>query len=137
MPQIYDDIIMTEVKPLFVVHLHRARRLHFDLRLEHRGVLASWAVPKEPSTVPGEKRLALQTEDHPLEYGGFEGTIPEGEYGAGTVTIWDQGTYEPIVWSHDKIEVLFHGTQLKGKYLLIRFKRAGPKNWLLFKAKEG
>jgi len=126
---------VTVDKALFVVHLHDARRLHFDLRLEHSGVLASWAVPKSPPLKHGEKRLAVQTPDHPLEYAGFEGTIPEGEYGAGTVTIWDKGSYEPLVWSDDKIEVTFKGEKLKGKYVLMRFKRAGEKEWLLFKAK--
>ncbi len=126
---------MSADDPKFVVQMHRARRLHFDLRLEQGGVLVSWAVPKEPSIVSGEKRLAVQTEDHPLEYADFEGTIPKGEYGAGTVSIWDHGTYEPIVWSDDKIEVVFSGERLKGKYMLVRFKRAGEKDWLLFKAK--
>ncbi|MFV2040455.1 MAG: DNA polymerase ligase N-terminal domain-containing protein [Candidatus Hydrothermarchaeales archaeon] len=126
---------MSADDPKFVVQMHRARRLHFDLRLERGGVLVSWAVPKEPSIVSGEKRLAVQTEDHPLEYGSFEGTIPKGEYGAGTVSIWDHGTYEPIVWNDDKIEVVFSGERLKGKYMLVRFKRAGEKDWLLFKAK--
>jgi bifunctional non-homologous end joining protein LigD len=119
----------------FVVQEHRARRLHYDLRLERDGILKSWAVPKGPPLEPGEKRLAVQTEDHPVEYGGFKGTIPKGEYGGGTVNIWDKGSYEPIVWSEDKIEALFKGEKLKGRYVLVRFKRAGDKEWLLFKAK--
>jgi bifunctional non-homologous end joining protein LigD len=133
--ELYGGISMSADNPTFVVQMHRARRLHFDLRLERGGVLVSWAVPKEPSIVAGEKRLAVQTEDHPVEYAGFEGTIPEGEYGAGTVKIWDQGSYEPIGWSDDKIEVLFKGHRLKGRYVLVRFKRAGEKDWLMFKAK--
>lgn len=119
----------------FVVQEHHARRLHYDLRLERDGVLVSWAVPKGPPLEPGEKRLALQTEDHPVEYGGFEGTIPKGEYGAGTVHIWDKGLYETILWSDEKIEAVFRGEKLKGRYVLVRFRRAGEKEWQLFKVK--
>jgi DNA ligase D-like protein (predicted 3'-phosphoesterase) len=90
----------------FVIHEHHARRLHFDLRLEKDGVLKSWAVPKVPPQGSGDRRLAVQVEDHPLEYGKFEGTIPEGQYGARTVKIWDKGQYEPIVWGESKIEIL-------------------------------
>jgi bifunctional non-homologous end joining protein LigD len=120
-------------RSIFVVQEHRARRLHYDLRLERDGVLKSWAVPKAPPLEFGEKRLAVQTEDHPAEYARFEGTIPDGEYGAGTVKTWDKGSYEPIIWSEDKIEVIFQGERLKGRYILVRFKRAGEKDWLLFK----
>jgi DNA ligase D-like protein (predicted ligase)/DNA ligase D-like protein (predicted 3'-phosphoesterase) len=118
----------------FVIHEHHARRLHYDLRLERDGVLKSWAVPKGPPASPGEKHLAVQVEDHPLEYGIFEGTIPEGQYGAGTVKIWDKGLYEPLVWEDNKIEILMKGEKLEGRYVLVRFKKAGENNWLFFKA---
>jgi DNA ligase D-like protein (predicted ligase)/DNA ligase D-like protein (predicted 3'-phosphoesterase) len=120
----------------FVVHEHHARRLHYDLRLEREGVLKSWAIPKGPPEKSGDKRLAVQVEDHPLEYGKFEGTIPKGEYGAGEVKIWDRGLYEPLLWEDDKIELLISGDRLSGRYVLVKFKRAGEKNWLFFKAKE-
>lgn len=119
-------------KPIFVIQKHQATTLHYDLRLEREGVLVSWAVPKEPPTLKGVKRLAVQTEDHPLEYAGFEGVIPEGEYGAGTVEIWDRGTFDMESWSDDKIVVEVHGEKLKGRYCLIRLK-GQKKNWLFFK----
>ncbi len=118
----------------FVVHEHHARHLHYDLRLERDGVLKSWAVPKGIPGATGEKHLAVHVEDHPLEYGTFEGTIPEGEYGAGTVSIWDSGTYDTLVWKEDKVEVIFHGNRLHGRYALVKFRRAGDKDWLLLKA---
>jgi len=118
----------------FVIHEHHARHLHFDLRLERDGVLKSWAVPKGMPEVPGGKHLAVAVEDHPLEYGHFEGTIPEGQYGAGTVSIWDNGTYDTKHWDPDKIEITFHGHRLAGPYVLVRFKRAGKSEWLVFRA---
>ena len=118
----------------FVIQEHHARRLHFDLRLEREGVLKSWAVPKGMPDVPGEKHLAVAVEDHPLDYGHFEGTIPEGQYGAGTVSIWDNGTYDTKHWDPDKIEITFHGRHLTGSYVLVRFKRAGKTEWLVFRA---
>jgi bifunctional non-homologous end joining protein LigD len=124
------------VRPGFVVHEHHARRLHYDFRLERDGVLKSWAVPKGIPEDPGEKRLAIETEDHPLEYISFEGTIPEGEYGAGTVSIWDRGSYEPLRWDDREIEVMLSGSRLKGRYVLVRFRRAGMDQWLIFRARE-
>ena len=121
---------------IYVVQEHHATHLHWDLRLERDGVLKSWAVPKGLPEKPGERRLAVQVEDHPLAYAGFEGTIPEGEYGAGTVKIWDRGTYEALKWTEDKIEVVINGGRLSGQYELIRFRRAGEKEWLLFKRRS-
>ncbi len=123
-----------EVGKSFVVHEHHARRLHYDLRLEKDGVLKSWAVPKGPPEKSGDRRLAVQVEDHPLEYGKFEGTIPQGQYGAGTVKIWDRGFYEPIVWKDDKIEFIIKGEKMDGRYVLVKFKKAEKNNWLFFKA---
>jgi bifunctional non-homologous end joining protein LigD len=117
----------------FVIHEHHAHKLHYDLRLERDGVLKSWAVPKGIPEAVGEKHLAVAVEDHPLEYGHFEGTIPAGEYGAGTVTIWDNGTYDTKLWESDKIEITLHGGRLTGHYVLVPFKRAGKNDWLLFK----
>ena len=104
----------------FVVQEHHARRLHWDVRLEREGVLASWAVPKGPPTSPTQNRLAVRTEDHPLEYLHFHGTIPKGEYGGGEMTIWDSGTYETEKWREDEVIVRFHGGVLTGRYALIR-----------------
>jgi bifunctional non-homologous end joining protein LigD len=120
---------------IFVVQEHHARRLHYDLRLEKDGVLKSWAVPKGMPQ-GDEKRLAVETEDHPLEYAGFAGTIPMGQYGAGTVTIWDEGTYETKVWDEKMVEFTLNGKQLRGRYVLVRLKKAGEKSWLLLKGKD-
>jgi DNA ligase D-like protein (predicted 3'-phosphoesterase) len=117
----------------YVIQKHAATHLHYDLRLEMDGVLKSWAIPKEPSTVPNVRRLAVQVEDHPVEYANFEGTIPEGEYGAGSVEIWDRGTYRLIDRKEDKLIVEINGNRLKGTYVLVRFK--DQKNWLFFKKK--
>lgn len=117
----------------FVVQEHHARRLHYDLRLERDGVLKSWAVPKGIPEISGDRRLAVQVEDHPLEYREFEGTIPEGQYGAGTVKIWDKGLYEPIAWEENKIEFITMGEKMQGRYVLVKFRKAGGNNWLLFK----
>ena len=117
----------------FVIQEHHARHLHYDLRLERDGVLKSWAVPRGIPEAAGEKHLAVAVEDHPLEYGSFEGEIPEGEYGAGTVTIWDSGTYDTKHWDDAKIEVTLHGRRIDGAYVLVRFRRAGKNNWLLLR----
>ncbi|MFF0001092.1 DNA polymerase ligase N-terminal domain-containing protein [Streptomyces avermitilis] len=141
-----------EEEPRFVVQIHDASTMHFDFRLQVGDVLKSWSVPKGPSTDPGDKRLAVPTEDHPLEYEEFEGVIPEGEYGGGTVIVWDHGTYRPL--SHDRRgrpvpfdEALerghatfwLNGSKLRGEYALTRFRggQDGGKGeaWLLVKLK--
>ncbi|HWH02963.1 MAG TPA: DNA ligase D [Gemmatimonadales bacterium] len=126
---------------LFVVHQHAARNLHFDLRLEMKGVLTSWAVPKGPSKNPADKRLAVHVEDHPIEYGDFEGLIPEGNYGAGAVIVWDRGRWVPVedpFIGLEKGKLLFelHGYKLKGLWTLVKIKRAA-KEWLLIKERDG
>ncbi len=120
---------------IFVVHEHHASRLHYDLRLEMHGVLRSWAVPKQPPEKAGIKRLAIQTEDHPLEYAEFEGVIPEGMYGAGRVKIWDKGDF--ILEKEEEDELLFElkGRKLKGRYALIKTAFRGKEAWLFFKRK--
>ena len=120
----------------FVVQKHQARTLHYDFRLERDGVFKSWAMPKGIPETIGTRRLAVQVPDHPLDYGSFEGTIPEGEYGAGTVEIWDEGTYELLEWSGDAIGLILHGHRLQGTYSLIRFDRKGPRDWLLFRRRD-
>ena len=120
----------------FVIQKHRASHLHYDFRLEIDGVLASWSVPKGPSFDSSVKRLAMQTEDHPLDYGGFEGTIPEGQYGGGTVMVWDSGTYEPAEPFDRAKELKFtlHGKKLSGSWVLVRTRRPGMERaWLLIK----
>ena len=129
---------------IFVVQKHSARSLHYDLRLEVDGVLKSWAVPKGPSTNPKDKRLAIQTEDHPLEYASFEGTIPEGEYGAGTVIVWDTGTFKnmskkdglditlPRALENGHAAIWLEGKKLSGGYALTRT----PRGWLLVKMRD-
>ena len=124
-------------QPIFVVQRHDARRLHYDFRLERNGALASWAVPKGIPLEPGQ-HLAVHVEDHPLEYGNFEGEIPKGEYGAGTVEIWDRGTYELLEQKKDGgLTVRLHGKKLNGTYALVPAKLSGdPKNWLIVKKRE-
>jgi len=120
----------------FVLHEHFASHHHFDFRLELDGVLKSWAVPKGLPEKPGERRLAIAVEDHPLDYIGFEGTIPEGQYGAGEVKITDTGTYDLLSWNAERIEIFLHGRVFSGKFVLIRFKKAGDKEWLVLRAKD-
>ena len=120
---------------IFVIQKHHARNLHWDFRLEIGGVLKSWAVPKEPPTEIGTRRLAVQVADHEHEYADFEDEIPEGEYGAGKVEIWDKGTYELIDRKTKQILLEIHGEKLKGKYTLIQFGKE-EQNWLLFRTKE-
>src|SRR6266705_2787914 len=138
---------------LFVVQQHSARRMHYDFRLECDGVLKSWAVPKGPSLDRADKRLAVQVEDHPYDYGSFEGVIPPGQYGAGEVIVWDCGVYSPDeggeTWFHDretaerqireglekgKLSLLLRGEKVKGSFALVRTKE--KKNWLLIKHKD-
>ena len=131
----------------FVIQKHAARRLHYDFRLELDGVLKSWAVPKGPSLDPGEKRLAVEVEDHPLEYGGFEGVIPEGEYGGGTVMLWDRGTWLPAdpdpkaAYRNGTIKFALHGEKLHGDWVLVRIRgrkkaTTNSDNWLLIKERD-
>ena len=127
----------------FVVQEHAASRLHYDFRLELDGLLKSWAVTKGPSLVPTEKRLAVEVEDHPIEYGGFEGTIPKGQYGGGSVIIWDRGTWEPKGDPHEglakgRLDFILHGEKLKGYWHLVRMgaRRGNKRNWLLIKGKD-
>ena len=128
---------MPEKQPLFVVQEHHATHLHWDFRLEVEGVLKSWAVPKEPPLEAGVKRLAIEVQDHSLEYADFEGTIPEGQYGAGTVKIWDKGTYVPEKISENEILVELRGKRMRGNYVLVKTHFQGAKNsWLLFRKKE-
>jgi bifunctional non-homologous end joining protein LigD len=117
----------------FVVQQHDATSLHWDLRLEHSGALASWALPRGIPLDPGDDRLAVHTEDHPLEYLDFAGTIPEGQYGAGEMTIWDTGTYEAEKFEDAKVVATFAGERLRGKYALFRIRKAGERNdsWLI------
>jgi bifunctional non-homologous end joining protein LigD len=132
---------------LFVVQKHRASHLHYDLRLEWNGALLSWAVPKGPSLDPSVKRLAVAVEDHPIEYADFEGIIPAGEYGGGTVMVWDKGTYVPetpdVGKSVEKGELKFalHGKKVKGSWVLVRTGRRyagdrGNRSWLLIKHRD-
>jgi bifunctional non-homologous end joining protein LigD len=123
----------------FVVQKHQASHLHYDVRLEHQGVMLSWAVPKGPSLDPAVKRLAMRTEDHPIEYNEFEGVIPEGEYGGGTVMIWDRGTWEPEVpdvgraLAKGDLKFTLHGRKLRGSWVLVH---TDDRRWLLIKHRD-
>jgi bifunctional non-homologous end joining protein LigD len=137
-------------KLIFVIQRHAASRLHYDFRLEMEGVLKSWAVPKGPSLDPKDKRLAMMVEDHPYDYKDFEGNIPEGNYGAGQVEVWDSGTYEPLdqtsKLSNEKellkelkagsLKFILHGKKLKGEFALVKMKNAENNAWLLIKHKD-
>ncbi|MDQ0592679.1 bifunctional non-homologous end joining protein LigD [Chryseobacterium ginsenosidimutans] len=137
-------------KLIFVIQRHAASRLHYDFRLEMEGVLKSWAVPKGPSLDPKDKRLAMEVEDHPYDYKDFEGNIPEGNYGAGQVEVWDSGTYEPLddtsKLSDEKellkelkagsLKFILHGKKLKGEFALVKMKNAENNAWLLIKHKD-
>jgi len=144
-PEPQGKVEATPAGNLYIIQKHAASHLHYDLRLELDGVLKSWAVPKGPSIKPSEKRLAVHVEDHPIEYGSFEGTIPEGEYGAGTVMLWDRGTWEPegdphAGYAKGDLKFKLHGEKLKGSWVLARMKgKAGGeegKNWLLIKKRD-
>jgi DNA ligase D-like protein (predicted 3'-phosphoesterase) len=130
---------MKNKKLVYVIQEHDASHLHYDLRLEMKGVLKSWAIPKKPPAESGIKRLAVSVEDHEKGYENFEGTIPEGQYGAGTVKIWDRGHYEPIEVGGKRIIIDIHGKRLKGQYALIKLApKPGQKdkNWIFFKKKK-
>jgi len=128
--------------PKFVVHEHHASHLHYDFRLEIGGVLKSWAIPKGPSMNPAERRLAILVEDHPIDYGEFEGIIPEGSYGAGAVVIWDTGIFEPLEdpeagLARGRLSFRLQGKRLKGEFALALLKGKGNgKQWLLIKKKD-
>lgn len=140
----------SEDQLIFVIQRHAASRLHYDFRLEMEGVLKSWAVPKGPSLNPEDKRLAMMVEDHPYDYKDFEGNIPEGNYGAGQVEVWDSGTYEPLdetsKLSDEKellkelkagsLKFILHGKKLKGEFALVKMKNAENNAWLLIKHKD-
>ncbi|QLH09340.1 DNA polymerase ligase N-terminal domain-containing protein [Candidatus Nitrosotenuis sp. DW1] len=121
-------------RPVYVIQEHHASRLHWDLRFEFDGVLKSWALPKIPPTKEGEKRLAVSVPDHPVQYALFEGQIPEGNYGAGSVKIWDRGTFETVEKEPKKMVLNIKGEKLQGNYCLLHFKPQ-ENNWLFFKLK--
>lgn len=145
-PEPSGKVASSSKKPIFVVQEHHASHLHYDFRLESDGVLKSWTIPKGPSMDPGQKRLAVRVEDHPLDYASFAGTIPEGHYGAGHVQIWDEGTFENLLPSKTvtegieagRLDFVLSGHQLQGRFALVRMKRkgGGKENWLLIKSRD-
>jgi bifunctional non-homologous end joining protein LigD len=137
--------VAKKIGATYVIQKHAASRLHYDFRLELDGVLLSWAVPKGPSLDPRQKRLAMQTEDHPIAYADFEGTIPKGEYGGGTVMVWDTGTWEPVEgrdarkdYERGRMSFVIHGEKLRGRWHLVRSPSADGerKKWILFKGAD-
>ncbi|MGB9936232.1 MAG: DNA polymerase ligase N-terminal domain-containing protein [Methanobacterium sp.] len=147
-PEPFSSKKISTDSPRFVIQKHDASRLHYDFRLEVNGVLKSWAIPKGPSTDIGQKRLAVPTEDHPIDYIDFEGIIPEGNYGAGTVIVWDTGTYINASFKNNKlismeeaiedghVDIELKGRKLKGEYALIYTGRGKKKFWLFLKKKD-
>src|SRR6266851_1443447 len=149
-PELEGEVRGTQGSLVFVVQKHQASRLHYDFRLELDGVLKSWAIPKGPSLNPRQKRLALMVEDHPLEYGSFEGVIEEGSYGAGEVIVWDKGSYRPLVGetrdtlqeqvreqlNRGELHFLLFGEKLRGEFALIRQPHLGENAWLLIKKRD-
>lgn len=144
-PEPKGSAIKKSTKLIFVVQRHKASRLHYDFRLEMDGVLKSWAVPKGPSLNPKDKRLAMMVEDHPVSYATFKGIIPEGNYGAGIVEVWDNGTYELApdnkgsgieAIENGSLKVVLHGKKLKGQFALIKLKNAEANAWLLVKDRD-
>lgn len=141
-------LVQSKGNPLFIVQKHAASHLHYDFRLEVDGVLKSWAIPKGPSMNPAEKRLAIMVEDHPYHYKDFEGLIPEGNYGAGKVIVWDSGTYGLIAASGEdsskitlnselqkgRVHIFLEGKKLKGEFTLVKFKSKKDDSWLLIKS---
>jgi bifunctional non-homologous end joining protein LigD len=126
----------SKAEPIFVIQEHHARALHWDFRLERDGVLASWALPKGLPVDPKQNNLAVHVEDHPFDYKDFEGEIPKGEYGAGTVRIWDHGTYETEKWRDDEVIVVLHGDRADGRFVLFRTKAGDDKNWMIHRMGE-
>ena len=127
--------VKTSRGKIYCIQKHNASHLHYDLRLEFNGVLKSWAIPKLPPKVKGIKRLAIETEDHPIEYASFEGEIPEGEYGAGRVEIWDKGTFDVVEDEKKTIVINISGAKLNGEYCLVKthYGNNPEKSWLFFK----
>jgi bifunctional non-homologous end joining protein LigD len=145
-PEPAGEVKPSKGDPIYVIQHHAATADHYDFRIEVDGVLKSWAVPKGPSTDPSDKRLAVPTEDHPMSYANFEGTIPEGEYGGGTVLLWDRGTYQNLkedegismqeAYEMGRIEIWLEGEKLQGGYALIRTGGKKKQNWLLIKKND-
>lgn len=135
-----DAVLPSGGDDTFVIQEHHASRLHWDVRLERGGVLVSWAVPKGLPPEPGTIRLAVRTEDHPLEYASFSGVIPRGEYGAGRMVIWDRGRYETVKWSDREVDVVLHGSRVEGEFVFFRRDAAGGegggKDWMVRRRHE-